>query len=57
MMEDHRADAGLRLHHHAFGQLHADFLGLQQLPDALLIVQVRDTPDSRSCSACRDSAT
>src|ERR1035441_2507601 len=40
MVEDEGADAGLRLHHHAFGQLHADIAGLEQLPHALLIVQI-----------------
>ena len=40
MVEHQGADAGFRLHHHAFGEAHADFLGAQQLPDALLVVQV-----------------
>ena len=29
VMEDQRADAGFGLHHHAFGQFDADFLGVQ----------------------------
>jgi hypothetical protein len=41
MVEHQRADAGFRLHHHAFRQPHADVFGPQQLPDALLIVQIR----------------
>src|SRR5579859_8272125 len=36
-----RADARLGLHHHALGELYADFVRLQQFPDALLIVQIR----------------
>src|ERR1035437_1267195 len=40
MVEDDGAHAGLRFHHHAFGQLHADIAGLEKLPHALLIVQV-----------------
>ena len=41
MMEYQSAHAGFRLHHHAFRQLHADLIGIEQLPDALLVVQVR----------------
>ncbi len=33
MMEHQRADARLRIHHHSFGQAHADFVGVEQLPD------------------------
>ena len=40
MVEGDRAHARLRLHHHAFGQMYADILGLEQFPYALLIVQV-----------------
>src|ERR1035437_6898011 len=40
MVEDDGAHAGLRFHHHAFGQMHADIAGLEQLPHALLIVQI-----------------
>src|ERR1017187_8846553 len=40
MVEDDGAHAGLRLHHHAFGQLDADIAGLEQLEHAPLIVQV-----------------
>src|ERR1035437_3350262 len=40
MVEDDGAYAGFRLHHHAFGQLHADVFGPEQFPHALLIVQV-----------------
>jgi hypothetical protein len=38
VMEGERADAGFRVHHHALGELHADFLRTQQLPNAHLIV-------------------
>jgi hypothetical protein len=41
MMEDQAADARFRIHHHPVGQLHADLLGLQQLEDPALIVEVR----------------
>src|SRR5262249_39122217 len=40
MVKDQRTHARLRLHHHAFGQTHADLLWMQQLPDPLLIVKV-----------------
>src|ERR1700733_10673547 len=40
MMENKRADARLRLHHHSLGEMNADFFRMQQLPDALLIVHV-----------------
>src|SRR5882762_9317531 len=40
MMEHHRADASFRVHHHPFGQLHADFFRLQKLPEADLVVEV-----------------
>ncbi len=39
MMEHERAHAGFWVHHEAFGQLHANLLRLQQLPDAGLILQ------------------
>src|ERR1035437_1078769 len=40
MVEDDGADAGLRLHRHALGQLDADVFGPEQLEHSLLIVQV-----------------
>src|SRR5438874_1459632 len=40
MVEHHRADAGFRLHHHAFGQLDTDLFRPQQRPQSGLIVQV-----------------
>ena len=57
MMEDQRADARLGIHHHAFGQFHADFLGLEKREDRLLVVEIRARPDNQGYSACRDSAT
>src|SRR5207244_5413693 len=41
MVEHQRAHARLRVHHHAVGEPHADIFGLQQLPEALLVVEVR----------------
>src|SRR5580700_95882 len=40
MVEDQCADAGFRVHHHAFSQPHANIFGPEQLPDSLLVVQV-----------------
>src|SRR5579864_9259837 len=40
MVEHQRADAGFRFHHHAFGELHADFFWAQQFPDTLLVVEI-----------------
>jgi hypothetical protein len=40
MVEHQRADAGCRVHHHAFGELHADVFGTQQFPHRQLVVQV-----------------
>src|SRR5207249_4381637 len=40
MVEYERANARLGLHHHALGELYADFVRLQQFPDALLIIQI-----------------
>src|SRR5579864_7771198 len=40
VVEHHGADARLRVHHHALGQVHADFFGLQQRPEALLVIEV-----------------
>src|ERR1700735_3322377 len=39
MVEDQGADAGFRIHHHAFGEMHADFFGPQEHPDAGLVVE------------------
>src|SRR5690242_20178779 len=39
VMEDHRTDAGFGIHHESFGELHADVLGFEQLPDGGLIFQ------------------
>src|SRR6185369_6922809 len=41
MVEHHGADAGLGLHHHAFGELDADLLRPQQRPQSSLVVEVR----------------
>src|ERR1700751_4022060 len=41
MMEDESADAGLRVHHHAFGEVDADFLWAQEEPDAGLVFEIR----------------
>src|ERR1700722_8265019 len=41
MMEDEGADAGFRVHHHAFGEVDADFLRTQEEPDAGLVFEVR----------------
>src|SRR5580693_2253738 len=40
MMEDEGADAGFRVHHHAFGEVDADFLRTQEEPDAGLIFEI-----------------
>src|SRR5206468_138252 len=40
MMEDQRTDAGFRIHHESFRELHANFFRLQELPDSGLIFQV-----------------
>src|SRR3984957_7473380 len=40
MMKNERADAGFRIHHHSFGQMHADLFGAQQDPEPGLIVEV-----------------
>src|SRR5689334_10109190 len=40
MVEDKRADAGFGIHHETFGELDADFFGLQQFPDAGLVLQI-----------------
>jgi len=39
-MEDEGADAGFRVHHHAFGEVDADFLRTQEEPDAGLIFEI-----------------
>ena len=41
MMEHQGADAGLRVHHHAFGKLDADFFRAAATSTALLIVEIR----------------
>ncbi len=40
MVKDERADAGFGVHHHAFGEMHADFFGTQEHPDAGLVVEI-----------------
>src|SRR5215471_17097585 len=40
MMEYQRTHAGFRVHHHAIGQGHTNGLRFEQLPDALLILQI-----------------
>src|SRR5579885_3339140 len=39
-MEDQSADARFRFHHHAFRELNTDLFRVDQLPDALLVVEV-----------------
>ena len=41
MVEDEGGDGGLRLHHHPFGELDADFFRVDQFPDSLLVVEIR----------------
>src|ERR1700729_1423212 len=41
MMEDQRADAGFGVHHHAFGEMYADFFRFQKHPYAGLVVEIR----------------
>ncbi len=41
MVEHQRADARFGVHHASVGEAHADVLGPQELPDGLLILQVR----------------
>src|SRR5580658_1100007 len=40
MMEHQRADARLWIHHHSFGQMHADFLGAQKHPYPSLVLKI-----------------
>src|SRR5579862_453757 len=40
VMEDQRAHAGLRFHHHAFREMDADIIWPEQLPNPLLIIQI-----------------
>ena len=40
MLEHERAHARFGVHHHAFGELDADFVGTQQLPDSGLIIEI-----------------
>src|SRR6266567_4071855 len=41
MLKNQRTHARFRLHHHAFRKFHADFFRTQQLPDPLLVVEIR----------------
>src|SRR6266852_5953620 len=41
MVKHQRADTGLGIHHHAFGELHANLPRLEQLPETRLVVEVR----------------
>src|SRR4051812_35179623 len=41
MMENERRNARFGIHHKSFGQLHADLVGTQQLPQKLLVVEAR----------------
>src|ERR1700731_1373473 len=40
MMEDKRADAGFRIHHHPFRKVDADLLGAEEHPDAGLVFEI-----------------
>ena len=53
MMEYQGTDTGLRIHHEPLGQLHADFLRPQQLPDARLVFEIgaRRIPEAVALAA------